>query len=410
VSLSARAVALGALRRWRQSHDFADAILQRSLANRELSAPDRAFAQELFYGALRNLTLLDFWIDCLRHGKMEAAVRDVLRLGLYQIFLIQTAEHAAVFETVELTAKRQRPLINAVLRTALREKQKLSERARAQPLSIQWSHPPWFLARWDKQFGPEAALDLCVWDNCPAPLYARVNRLKKSVPDFLRENPGSFVLPRHENFARLPGVPAAALGRGDCYMQDPSTSVACQLLEPQPDERILDACAAPGGKSACMAELMQNRGEIVACDRDGHRLNVLGENLDRLGVAHVRVVQHDWLRQKMVVPPFDKILLDAPCTNTGVMRRRVDLRWRVRPEEFARMQERQLMIARVVIPMLKSGGVFVYSTCSLDPEENEGVTEQLAREFHHLKLEKIESVLPFRDGFDGAFAARFVAR
>jgi 16S rRNA (cytosine967-C5)-methyltransferase len=407
--VSPRAVALGALQRWRQRNEFADAIIQHSLASSELSASNRAFALELFYGVLRNLTLLDFWIDCLRHGKTEKGVRDLLQLGLYQIFLLDTAEHAAVFETVELAPKRQRPLVNGVLRAALREKQDLSERASAQPLSTQWSHPPWLLARWNKHFGAKAALDLCLWDNRPAPLYARVNRLKKSVPEFLRENPGSFLLPTHENFVHLPGVPATALARGDCYIQDPSTSIACRLLDPRPDERILDACAAPGGKSAYIAELMQNRGEIVACDRDGQRLQILRENLDRLGATRVRVIQHDWLRRDMVGPTFDRILLDAPCTNTGVMRRRVDVRWRLRPEDLDRMHNEQIEIARRV-PLLKPGGIFVYSTCSLEREENEDIVEQLGREFRTLRLEKIETVLPFRDGFDGAFAARFVRR
>jgi 16S rRNA (cytosine967-C5)-methyltransferase len=400
---------LHALQRWRTTREFADTIIERSLAKTDLSAPDRAFAQELFYGVLRNLTLLDFWIDSLRHGKTEDSARDLLRLGLYQIFLIDTARHAAVFETVRLAPKRQGPLINGVLRAALRQKQDLSERASAQPLSTQWSHPPWLLARWNKQFGAKAALDLCVWNNRPAPLYARINRLKKSIPDFLRDNPGSFLLPKHENFVHLPGLPAAALARGDCYMQDPSTSVACRLLDPQPGERILDACAAPGGKTGYIAELMRNEGEIVTCDRDSQRLQILRENLERLGADCARVIQHDWLRREMVTQPFDRIVLDAPCTNTGVMRRRVDVRWRLHPDDPRQMQKQQIAMARSVIPLLKPGGVFVYSTCSLEREENEHVAERMVRECPQLKLAKIKTVLPFRDGFDGTFAARFVS-
>lgn len=408
--MTARSLALHALQRWRTSRAFADAIIQQELAKSDLTSPDRAFSQELFYGVLRNLTLLDFWIDGLRKRKTEAALRDILRLGLYQIFLISTPEHAAVFETVELARPRSRPLINAILRGALREKEKLLERARAQPLSIQSSHRSWLIARWTKQFGPKAALELCLWDNRPAPLYARVNQLKVSVAAFLRENAGSFILPGHENFVYLPGIPPEALNRGECYVQDPSTGLAGRLLALQPDERVLDACAAPGGKTAYLAELMQNRGELVACDRGRQRLQILRENLDRLGVKCARVIPHDWLRQKITIAPFDRILLDAPCTNTGVMRRRVDVRWRLRPSDPDRMHKQQIEIARNVIPLLKPGGMFVYSTCSLECEENDAVVEQLALEFPQLAVDKMETVLPFRDGFDGAFFARFCSR
>jgi 16S rRNA (cytosine967-C5)-methyltransferase len=380
------------------------------LAKSQLSSADRAFAQELFYGVLRNLTLLDFWVDSLRRGKIEAGVRDILRLGLYQIFFLNTPEHAAVFETVELAPEPQRPLINGVLRSAVRRKGELTERARAQPLAVQFSHPAWLLNHWQEQFGGEGMVDLCLWNNRPAALYARVNRLKKPMLEFLQENAGSCSLTHHRRFVSLQSLPLEALGRGDCYIQDPSTGMACGLLGPQPGERILDACAAPGGKTGYLAELMENRGEIFACDRDRQRLKRLGENIRRLGIVNVRVCQHDWLGKKWSGTAFDKILLDAPCTNTGVMRRRVDVRWRLQPRELEQMPRQQLEIARTLIPLLKPGGVFVYSTCSLEREENEAVVEQLNREFRALKLDTMEAVLPFRDGYDGAFAARFVSR
>jgi 16S rRNA (cytosine967-C5)-methyltransferase len=409
MTTTARSLAFNALQRWRTSRGFADAILQQLLAKSDLSAPDRAFAQELFYGVLRNLTLLDFWIDCLRQGKIEAAARDILRLGLYQIFLLATREHAAVFETVELAPKPQRPFINAILRSALRRKKELSAHAAAQPISTQFSHPDFIIDRWQNEFGPEAAIELCRWNNRPAPLYARINRTRISVPDFLGDHPGSLIVAGHENFVAMPSIPSEALARGECYMQDPSTSLACRLLDPQAGDRVLDACAAPGGKTGYLAELMENRGEIVACDRDRQRLKLLTENMHRLKISNVHVRQHDWLRGELNSPRFDKILLDAPCTNTGVMRRRVDVRWRLRPDDFKRMQKQQMAIAPAVLPLLKPGGVFVYSTCSLEREENEDVIEQLGREFPNLKLETVETVLPFRDGFDGAFAARFVS-
>ncbi len=187
--------------------------------------------------------------------------------------------------------------------------------------------------------------------------------------------------------------------------------MAAELLQPKPDEKILDACAAPGGKTSYLAVLMQNRGSIIACDRDQERLHLLEENLVRLGVRIPKLVRQDWTKPQIAkeilsAAPFDRILVDAPCSNTGVMRRRVDARWRLRTADFARMQVRQLEIVRAVLPLLKPDGVLVYSTCSLEREENEGVVQELTRTMSILTLEEERSLLPFRDNFDGAYAVR----
>jgi 16S rRNA (cytosine967-C5)-methyltransferase len=215
------------------------------------------------------------------------------------------------------------------------------------------------------------------------------------------------------NFVEFHTFPSKALERGHCYIQDPSTALACCLLDPQPGERVLDACAAPGGKTAYIAELMKNRGTILACDRNPERIAILEENLARLCVKIAGVALCDWERDRveegiLSARPFDRILVDAPCTNTGVIRRRVDLRWRLRPSDFARMQARQTEIIRSVLPLLKPGGVLVYSTCSLEPEENEEVIRRILADMPILCLEGQQSSLPFRDEIDGAFAARYV--
>jgi 16S rRNA (cytosine967-C5)-methyltransferase len=407
---SARALALTALRDWRTGRQFSDAILARLLRSSDLTGSDRAFATELFYGILRNLTLLDFWIDRLRAGRLDADARDLLRLGIYQLFLLQIPEHAAVFETVELAASRIRSLVNGVLRNALREKEQLLEEANVQDLSIRTSHPGFLVARWREGFGAENAATLCDWDNQPAPLYARINQLKISPEAFLSTQSEAERLSRPDNFVRLTSIPNEALAAGLCYMQDPSTAAACVLLDPQPGERVLDACAAPGGKTAYLAELMKNEGLLLACDRDQGRIRTLKDNLERLAVGMARCAQHDWSGENS--PPdndaFDRILVDAPCSNTGVMRRRVDVRWRLTAKDFRRMQEEQLRILRATIPLLKPGGTLVYSTCSIEPEENEEVVQLIAQEFPDLKPVERVALLPFRDGFDGAFAAKLV--
>jgi 16S rRNA (cytosine967-C5)-methyltransferase len=410
---SARHLGRIALRQWRTSQTFANEILARLLRSSDLTAPDRAFATELFYGILRNLTLLDFWIGSLRSEHLDHDARDLLRLGIYQLFLLETPEHAAVYETVELAAARTRSLVNAVLRNALRRKEELVEKARKQDLSVRSSHPQFLIDRWTQNFGAENTAALCEWNNRPAPIYARINRLKISAEEFLSKHSDAERLPQHENFARLTSVPNDALAGGHCYIQDPSTAAACVLLDPRPGEKVLDACAAPGGKTGYLVELMKNQGAIVACDRDEGRIRTLQDNLERLGVEIARFPRHDWtsgdpLPDAAAIFPCDRILVDAPCSNTGVMRRRADLRWRLIPKDFSRMREEQRRILRATIRLLKTGGVLVYSTCSIEPEENEEVVKAITQEFPFLHFVEQVSLLPFRDGFDGAFAAKLI--
>lgn len=415
---SSRALAVRALQRWRAGNGFADALMHDLLREASLAASDRAFAVELFYGVLRHLRLLDFWIAQLRAAPVDDDTRDLLRLGLYQIFLLSTPAHAAVHATVELAGARARPLINGILRSALRRHDELAAAAEQQTMAIRYSHPDFLVEKWAAQFGAEPTEQLCRWNNQPAPVYARVNELRISPAEFAARNPDARDVPERPNFFQLHGSPAEIIQRGEGYAQDPSTALACELLDPQPGDSVLDACAAPGGKSGYLAQRMRNDGRLFACDQDAHRLPLLRENLERLGVRIAQVQQCDWLAGTTAVraaldvagapPAFDRILVDAPCSNTGVMRRRVDVRWRLRAEDFSRMQAQQLGIMRTVLPLLRPGGVLVYSTCSLEPEENENVVAALLREFPGAKLIAQNTVLPFRDDFDGAFAAKLV--
>jgi len=406
--MNSRAIALAVLQEWRAGRKFADGILSDLLRRADLPVQDRGFATELVYGVLRNLTLLDFWIDELRSRHLDHDSRDLLRLGLYQLFLLQTPEHAAIYETVELAHRRNRALINGVLRNATRAKADLVRKADAQALSVRKSHPQFLIDRWTKNFGAHKTEALCEWNNQPAPIYARINRLRISDAEFLARYGDVERLITPENFVRLRNVPAAALAAGHFYIQDPSTAAACLLPDPQPGERVLDACAAPGGKTSYLAELMKNDGFILACDRDQRRTETLHENLERLGVAIAQTLRHDWSQPLTNVTPFDRILVDAPCSNTGVMRRRVDVRWRLTPNDFPRMAAEQLRIVQAVVPLLKPNGVLVYSTCSLEPEENEEVVNAILKEFPFLHLDEQKSVVPFRERFDGAFAAKLV--
>ena len=405
---SARHTALYALGRWREGREFADVIAQSALGSSKLVSADRAFALDLFYSCLRNLTLLDFWIGKLRPAPLEPTVRDVIRLGLAQIFLLETSAHAAVFETVELVSKRQRGVVNGILRAALRQRENLQEIVPDQPLYIRCSHPEFLIKKWQAQFGDLVVEELCAWNNQPPPIYVRTNLLRPVVDE--NELPGVVPISDKPGFHRVKVLPHSALERGAVYVQDPSTALAPALLEVQPGEAVLDACAAPGGKTAYIAGETLNRAEIVACDRDEARLEILRANLDRMGVR-ARIVEQDWsspqrsnaLRKRK----FDKILVDVPCSNTGVMRRRVDVRWRLTEKDFVRMPDLQLEIMRNVAPLLKPRGILVYSTCSLEPEENELNVERILREVPQLRLTQTARSTPWADGIDGAFAARF---
>ncbi|MEO7299158.1 MAG: SAM-dependent methyltransferase, partial [Verrucomicrobiota bacterium] len=194
--------------------------------------------------------------------------------------------------------------------------------------------------------------------------------------------------------------------KGFFYVQDPSTLLAVRELDVKSGQTVLDLCSAPGGKTTFIAQLMQNRGKIFAQDNDAERLELVRENYLRLGIT---CIETSIAPEQIIEKPslrFDRILIDAPCSNTGVMRRRVDLRWRIEPSEIARLRQEQLDLLRRAAPRLKPGGILVYSTCSLEPEENQEVVERFLEEHKQFKLENQRELLPFADNVDGAFVAK----
>jgi 16S rRNA (cytosine967-C5)-methyltransferase len=219
--------------------------------------------------------------------------------------------------------------------------------------------------------------------------------------DWIEEN-AVFELKAHPPLSGLP-----SFQQGLFYIQDPSTLLAVRELDPQPGECVLDLCAAPGGKLTVLAQLMHNEGRLVAHDTTPERLKLIDQNCVRLGVTCVQTVLPSTLNSQPSTT-FDRILIDAPCSNTGVMRRRVDLRWRIRLGEIARLRSTQLELLRQAAPLLKQGGVLVYSTCSLEQEENSEVVNEFLGGHTDFKLERTRELLPFVDGVDGTFTARMV--
>ena len=407
---SSRRIALDVLQEWNRGEQYASALLDEAVAQCRLEPRDAALLQAIVLGCLRHLSLLDHWIDVLTDGKhLERQAEWVLRSGLVQLLILQMPPHAEVNETVEL-AGRARGVVNAVLRRADREREAMMAGRANLPPSIAYSQPEFLVQRWTKQFGPEQTKVLCAWNQEPSAVYVRVNELVPGAADQIKQAPG--VEDIGDGFFDCETLPRAALVTGACYAQDPSTAVAPRLLDPQPGETVLDACAAPGGKTALLAQLMANAGTLIASDSSGARIRRLEGNLKRLQVKNARVYQYNWGKpdpfpwgQEL---KFDRILLDVPCTNTGVMRRRVDVRWRLKLEEFRATAALQLQLLKAVIAVLKPGGTVVYSTCSLDAEENEQVVEKALQEIPGLKLVETRQMLPQRDGVDGAFAAKLV--
>ncbi len=400
----ARLAALEALTEWEDTSRYAADLIDDYGRRLKLSPADRGLAQDLLYGVIRNIFLIDEVIERFRRGSIKPQTRQLLRLGLYQLLLTGIAEHAALNETVELARQHERSLVNAILRNVQRQKPELLAEIETWPLEDRYSHPDFLIQRWSEQFGEAATADLCRWNNEPASVYARINPLIPGASDRVKSatTPSSPV-PGFPDFVQLEGAPDADwIAGGLIYIQDPSTSLACRLLDPRPGEAVLDACAAPGGKTGLLAALMQNSGTIHATDSSEQRLGPTRENLARLGVKNTTVSRVDWKAPETArdLPLFDAILLDAPCSNSGVMRRRIDVRWRIQERDFDRQAQAQLELLRQVAKVLKPGGRIVYSTCSLDRAENEGVVAASG-----FAVESTVTSLPWRDGHDGAYAA-----
>lgn len=422
-----RQIAAQVLQQRQAGSDFIEKLAEKALADTPLSPVNRGLCQELIYGVVRWQATLDWLIARKTDARAQKPMlQNLLRLGLYQVFwLDRIPNHAAVHETVELAKATgfgsQSGFVNAILRGYLREfdatKSLLAELKTTQP-HLGFSHPEWLVARWRHRWGGDKTTRLLEWNNTPPTPCARVNTLKtdpgkllaqwrdESVEydfirrDWLDENL-VFQLQSHPPLAKLP-----SFQQGFFYVQDPGTLLAARELDPRPGETILDLCAAPGGKTTYLAQLMQNQGQLIAHDTAPERLKLIEENCARLGVTCVRTVSPSTLDPRPST--FDRILVDAPCSNTGVMRRRVDLRWRIRPEEIERLRKLQAELLGRAAALLKPGGTLVYSTCSLEPEENQVIIEQFLHEQPRFTRAAERALLPFQDGVDGAYIARLL--
>ena len=299
-----------------------------------------------------------------------------------------------------------RGLINAVLRQAIEKRKILMSKVAELPPAEQFSHPDWLAKRWRGQFGKVKTTDLMHWNNYPADTTLRLNSLRPDSAT-LATDPRLEAIPEVPGFYLLDGpIPLEWTEQGLVYITDPATRHSVELLAPQPGETVLDACAAPGGKAALIAAHMKNEGQILCTDSNELRLPRLDENLRNLGVTISESKAFDWTQP----PPeewlknFDAIILDVPCSNTGVLRRRVDARWRLTPEQIEELTEIQKTILTNASKCLKATGRLVYSTCSIESDENQDLIYPFAKS-HNLVVTETKQSLPHEDKQDGAFAA-----
>ena len=431
---SARTIALSLLVESVKSEEGVDVLLDRALARSSFDSRERALTVELTYGVLRRLATIDWRLQPVLDKplpRLPIAVQMVLRLGAYQLlYLDRVPQSAAVNESVNLARAFARTvgrdwsgLVNAVLRGLLRhppEPWPSMEQDAAQALAVRYSVPDWLSRRWVKRLGLASAEAACEGVSVAPPLTLRVNQLVTSREALLERFGQAGIAAKPTNVSpfgiqieeggSVPSLPGFT--EGAFYVEDEAAQLIPLLLDPQPGDTVLDACAAPGGKATHLADLMQNKGTIFAVDRKQARLDLLQNNCRRLGVRNVVPIVGDirqppeWIRMIEATGfpsvkktgsanvSIDRILVDAPCSGLGVLRRHPEAKWRKNEQALPRHQALQSQILEAVAPCLRPGGVLVYSTCSTEPEENEDVIERFCRVHGEFQRESVVPWLP----------------
>jgi 16S rRNA (cytosine967-C5)-methyltransferase len=445
---TARTVALQVLLDCRRHDAFIQEILDKHLSRSSLPAADRRLATQLAYGVLRRRGTLDALLRLAvsrRPDQVEPWLWEALRLGVFQLTLLsQVPPHAAIFETVELASAFARPrakgFLNGVLRAVAGlltadaadgpaanalplehgSYRKLSRPVLPDPaadpveyLAAGFALPRWLAGRWLERWGWDECLRLGFWLAGPAPLWLRCNTLRTDRAKCLqalaeagiRAEPGDYAqairLLEPANVRELPGYE-----QGWLTVQDQSAMHVGAAVAPTPGSQVLDMCAAPGGKTTHLAELMHNQGRIVACDVDDRRLRTLTDLCARLGVGVAESVRlHPERNGGPPAGPFDAVLVDVPCSNTGVLGRRPEARWRLRPGDFGHLVRLQSKLLLQAGERVRPGGAVVYSTCSVEPEENQQVVRTVLQGMPMLVLEEEQEQTPGRPA-DGGYWAR----
>ncbi len=405
-----RKTALAALQRCRRDGAWSGQVLSAMLEKSRLSPQDKALASRLFFGTLQNLAYLDHSIAHYTKGKLEPQLRDILRLGSYQLFFLDRVPNsAAVNESVKLchsaSLSRAAGLVNAVLRRMAQEgPAPLTGEGSATYLATRYSHPLWLVEELMALRGYEGAEAVLTANNADVPLYIQTNTLRTSsetlsaalkavphpgLPDCLILRSAGSIAERSE------------FQRGLFYVQDPAARMAVTMAAPRAGMRVLDACAAPGGKSFAAALEMRGEGEILSCDISASKLSLVAEGAERMGFGQmIRCRAAD--ARELCDEPFDLVLADVPCSGMGVIRKKPDIRYRA-PQDIAQIPKLQLEILQNLSALVKPDGAIAYSTCTWRSAENHGVVERFLAQNDAFYIEKERTFWPDTDQTDGFY-------
>lgn len=428
--MTAREAAFRTLAACEKQDAWADGFLKRTLKEAELDGREAALATRLTFGVTQNRMLLDWYVDRFAKGKLDLNVRTALRLGAYQmLFLTRVPVSAAVNESVKLTRKFSRNpgaagLVNAVLRNLERS---LGEIAPPEDLSIRYSHPRWLVDAFLQRLGEEGTRELLECHNGEVPTMAQVNTCRASAQQVLEElqSAGVEVEPHPwlDHCLTLRGTGSLEqlepFQKGEFYIQDAAARLAVQAADPQPGMKVLDVCAAPGGKSFAAAIAMGDRGEIVSCDIHPHKQTLIEHGARRLGLTSIRAVtQNGKERVSAWEGAFDLVITDVPCSGLGIIRKKPDIRYKD-PAPLEGLPAVQEAILDNAAAYVKPGGVLLYSTCTLLERENEAVVNRFIEKQKDFTLEKLElpgpvgrveegmvTLWPHLHGTDGFFIAK----
>lgn len=393
-----RETALDLLEAVDKNQSYSNLLLNNVIKKNQLEQKDIGLLTELTYGTLQRKMSLDFFLEPFIKGnkKLESWVRQLLRLTVYQmVYLEKIPDRAAIFEAVEIAKNRGHKgisgMVNGVLRNIQRQGLPSLEEIvdPVERLAIETSHPIWLVKRWVLQLGFEQTKEMCEV-NLTAPLQtARVNETKISREDCLKQLAeegfqveASPFIPEAIKCLRGNLANSNAFHEGLLTIQDESSMLAAYALAPMKGEQILDACAAPGGKSTHIAEKLQNSGQVISLDLHEHKVKLISSNATRLGLRNIdaKALDSRMVQEHFEHESFDRILLDAPCSGLGVMRRKPDMKYTKKEEDIFKLATIQKNLLKAVSPLLKKGGILVYSTCTVDLEENRHVVEAFLAE------------------------------
>ncbi len=435
-----RGIAVKILTRVERTDAYLDKLLDIELNDGDLNPPDKRLLTELVHGVLRNQSKLDWVLTGFYHGqysKVAPNVRSALRVALYQIlFLTRIPHHAAVNEAVEFVKKyrgqRLADTMNGLLRNIARNvdniRYPLASADEIQYLAVVHSHPTWLIKRWHARYGFEETESLCKANNMRPFLTMRPNPLKGDYQNFVNQlvevgidYRRCFYMRDYLTVRNLPNIKQSALfTEGLFSIQDESAGLVGELLAPKPGETMIDLCSAPGGKAMHAGELMNNEGRIIAIDKYETRLNLVRQAAERTGISILEVLEGD--AAEIALEPADKVLVDAPCSGLGVLSKKPDIKWKRDPDDIKKLVAIQRAIIENAAKLVRPGGVLVYSTCTVEPEENHDIVFDFLKAHPEFTVDRAEQYLPPRvvdeHGFlatypqrhrmDGAFGARLV--